>query len=250
MRNKRKIRLGLSSPCMNKGYRMNRIGRRLLFLTLLIFIVCLVSSCGNQPGGVNNSSTSSEGSEQPDPIVQQEDPLVREPAKENAAETETDIAVEGSPATEEAPSKQVPAKAAVATNAPKEAPAFPATKEASVEEAPEPLSTVSISIIGDEQKGIILESISVDWQDGDSVLDVLKQVTKSNRIPLEYRGSGILSYVEGIANLYEFDQGAGSGWLFKVNGQFADKSAGAVKLSKGDVVEWIYSIELIEDPDN
>lgn len=75
-------------------------------------------------------------------------------------------------------------------------------------------------------------------------------MTKSNRIPLEYRGSGILSYVEGIANLYEFDQGAGSGWLFKVNGQFADKSAGAVKLSKGDVVEWIYSIELIEDPDN
>jgi hypothetical protein len=123
------------------------------------------------------------------------------------------------------------------------------TPGTSAEEIPNLQATVTISIRGDEQKGTILEPTDIEWHDEDSVLDALIQVTKNHRIPLEYRGRGILSYVEGIGNLYEFDKGPGSGWLFKVNGEFADKSAGAVKLDKGDKVEWIYIIDPSEDPD-
>lgn len=223
---------------------MNRISKRLFILTLLILVVYLISSCGDQPSGIVNSPSSSEGIAQSNLNTQPDDPVVQGVA---VAPVKRETPLEEALQSTTAPIKEAPTKEASTKEAStKETPATTPPAQ----ETPEPISTVTISITGDEQKGIILEPTSIDWQDGDSVLDVLKQVTKSNRIPLEYRGSGILGYVEGIANLYEFDQGAGSGWLFKVNGQFADKSAGAVKLSKGDVVEWIYSIELIEDPEN
>jgi hypothetical protein len=108
-------------------------------------------------------------------------------------------------------------------------------------------TSITISITGDEDKGVILKPTAWEWEEGDDVLDVLKEVTKSNKIPLEYKGAGMLTYVEGIANLYEFDQGSNSGWLFKINGKFATRSAGAVKLSIGDNVEWIYSIKVDEE---
>jgi hypothetical protein len=217
---------------------MNRIGKKLLILSLLLLSLFLTSSCGNQPDGIVTSPTSSEET------LQHATPATEETSFEESAIKEApakESAIKEAPAKEPA-TKETPTEAAPIEEAPKITPLE--------KEAPEPQSTVTISITGDEKKGVILEPTSIDWQDDDSVLDVLKQVTKSNRIPLEYKGSGVLSYVEGIANLYEFDQGATSGWLFKVNGEFANKSAGAVKLSKGDNVEWIYSLELSEEPDN
>ena len=123
--------------------------------------------------------------------------------------------------------------------------ASPAPANSKEEQSP---SIVTISVLGDEQKGMIIEQTELAFQDGDTVLDVLKRVTRSNKIPLEYRGKGILAYVEGIGNLYEFDRGPSSGWLLKVNGNLVDASAGAIKVDKGDAIEWIYSIELSESP--
>ncbi len=103
--------------------------------------------------------------------------------------------------------------------------------------------SVSISIRGDEEKGEIIASTTFEWINGDTVLDLLKQVTRSERIPLQVRGMGMFAYVEGIANLFEFDHGPESGWLFKVNGELAQKGAGSVKLAKGDTVEWFYTVK-------
>ncbi len=200
---------------------MNRSRNRLLILILLVFMVFLISSCGSQSSGADAEIQN----------VSKEDEAL---AQDEAPAQEEALAREEAPATEKSSASL------------KESPA----KESAAVQTPELLTSVMISIIGDEKKGVILEPTYMEWHDGDNVLDVLKQVTKAHRIPLEYRGSGMLSYVEGIANLYEFDQGAGSGWLFKINGQFAEKSAGAVKLNKGDVVEWIYSVELSEEPEN
>jgi hypothetical protein len=118
--------------------------------------------------------------------------------------------------------------------------------------APEPAKVekkpyISISILGDPDTGTILEETELDWNKGDTVLDALKQVTRDHKIPMEYRGIGILAYVEGIGSLYEFDLGPGSGWLFKVNGEYSYKSAGAVKVDKGDSIEWIYTTDLGEN---
>jgi hypothetical protein len=64
---------------------------------------------------------------------------------------------------------------------------------------------------------------------------------------MEHRGSAKAPYIEGIDNLYEFDKGGKSGWLYRVNGTFPNKSAGAYILKKGDRIEWVYTLELGKD---
>ncbi|MBQ7093296.1 MAG: S-layer homology domain-containing protein, partial [Clostridia bacterium] len=54
-------------------------------------------------------------------------------------------------------------------------------------------------------------------------------------------------YVEKIEDLGEFDEGATSGWMYKVNGEFPDFSASLYALSAGDEVEWVYTRDLGED---
>lgn len=115
------------------------------------------------------------------------------------------------------------------------------------DERPPKQNAVTVSIVGDQEKGTILESASVEWSEGDTVLDVLKRITRSNKIQLEYRGKGTAAYVEGIDNLYEFDRGAKSGWVYRVNGEFPNKSAGAFVLKAGDKVEWLYTLDLGKD---
>ncbi|MDQ1236302.1 outer membrane murein-binding lipoprotein Lpp [Paenibacillus sp. SORGH_AS306] len=113
--------------------------------------------------------------------------------------------------------------------------------------APKPqpqASTVTLSITGDSN---ILGSTSVPVEAGESALDLLKRVTRSKGIPMEYQGSSGFAYVEGIDNLYEFDEGPTSGWMFKVNGNFPNMSAGAYKVQAGDQIDWLYTTDLGKD---
>ncbi len=107
--------------------------------------------------------------------------------------------------------------------------------------------SVYISISGDEEHGVILPSTALAIEEGDTVLDVLKRVTKEHKIQMEYKGKGATGYVEGIDNLYEFDHGPKSGWLYRVNGEFPEKSAGSYKLNNGDRIEWLYTLNLGKD---
>ncbi|CAI6086877.1 DUF4430 domain-containing protein [Cohnella sp. JJ-181] len=127
------------------------------------------------------------------------------------------------------------------------------TPEQPVKASPSPFpkppqsSQVTLSVVGDADSGTILAPAAVELKEGDSVLDVLKRATRSRKIQMEYQGKGGAAYVEGIDNLYEFDKGAKSGWLFRVNGGFPGKSAGAYKLKDGDVVEWLYTLDMGKD---
>ena len=108
-------------------------------------------------------------------------------------------------------------------------------------------SVVTLSIVGDQTHGVILDSTKVEIRDEDRVLDVIKRATKTADIHLAYRGRGAFAYVEGIDQLYEFDHGPKSGWMFRVNGVFATKSAGSVKVKPGDQIEWLYTKDLGKD---
>ncbi len=103
-------------------------------------------------------------------------------------------------------------------------------------------------LIGD---GIILEPTEYVLRDGDTVFDMLSRVTRYNKIQMEYQGSdqNIYNsvYIQGINYLYEFDCGETAGWIYLVNGQQPENSCGNYKLSDGDVVEWVYSLELGQD---
>ena len=55
------------------------------------------------------------------------------------------------------------------------------------------------------------------------------------------------AYIEGIANLYEFDCGELSGWMYRVNGWFPNYGCSRYVLQDGDTVEWLYTCDLGED---
>ena len=97
--------------------------------------------------------------------------------------------------------------------------------------------------------GFILTEREVGFNEGESVADVLRRVCNENGIPLETTSAPIYGgiYVEGIGNLYEFDCGSGSGWMYSVNGEFPNYGASSYMLTQGDRVEWKYTCDFGED---
>ncbi len=52
------------------------------------------------------------------------------------------------------------------------------------------------------------------------------------------------AYIEGINNLYEFDCGSLSGWMYKVNEWFPNYGCSRYELKNGDDVVWCYTCDL------
>ena len=94
--------------------------------------------------------------------------------------------------------------------------------------------------------GWILKPVTVTFNEGESVFDVLKQVCKDNKIQLEFSFTPIYNsaYIEGINNLYEFDFGSLSGWMYEVNEWFPNYGCSRYEVKNGDVIEWQYTCDL------
>lgn len=82
----------------------------------------------------------------------------------------------------------------------------------------------------------IIYSQKIEIKSGDDVLKILKRT--GIRIDVQ---SG---YVRGIDNLYEFDCGQNSGWLYKVNGVRPNVGASKYKVKKNDRIEWLYTCQM------
>ena len=97
--------------------------------------------------------------------------------------------------------------------------------------------------------GVILAKNTVTFYEGESVFDVLQRVCKEYGIHLESSWTPIYNsaYIEGIHNLYEFDCGALSGWMYQVNGWYPNYGCSRYQLQDGDTVEWRYTCDLGED---
>lgn len=97
--------------------------------------------------------------------------------------------------------------------------------------------------------GVILSRTTVTFYEGESVFDVLQRVCKEKGIHMEASWTPIYNsaYVEGIHNLYEFDCGALSGWMYKVNGWYPNYGSSRYQLKDGDAVEWRYTCDLGND---
>ena len=97
--------------------------------------------------------------------------------------------------------------------------------------------------------GVILAKTTVTFYEGESVYDVLQRVCKEKGIHMEASWTPIYNsaYVEGIHNLYEFDCGALSGWMYCVNGWYPNYGSSRYQLKDGDVVEWRYTCDLGND---
>ncbi len=97
--------------------------------------------------------------------------------------------------------------------------------------------------------GWILYKSTVEFEQGDTVFDVLKRVTKAAGIQMESKWTPMYNsyYVEGINQLYEFDCGEQSGWMYSVNGWYPNYGCSSYELKDGDKIEWRYTCDLGSD---
>lgn len=97
--------------------------------------------------------------------------------------------------------------------------------------------------------GWILKPMTVQFSEGESVHDVLKRVCRDNGIHMEssFTPAYNSAYVEGINQLYEFDCGEVSGWMYNVNGWFPNYGCSQYTVNNGDVINWVYTCDLGRD---
>lgn len=97
--------------------------------------------------------------------------------------------------------------------------------------------------------GVVFAEKTVTFYEGESVFNLLVREMKRNKIHLEFENTPIYNsaYIEGIENLYEFDCGELSGWMYKVNGWFPNYGCSRYQLQAGDKVEWVYTCDLGND---
>jgi len=92
--------------------------------------------------------------------------------------------------------------------------------------------------------GCILDVTTVEIEQGNSVFDILNRVCQKYKIHMEHRSK---NYINGINNLYEFDGGRWSGWMYSVNGWYPNYGCGTYFVKAGDVIEWNYTCDLGSD---
>ena len=172
----------------------------------------------------------------------------------------TDAPTTAAPTTE-APTTAAPTTEAPTSAAPTEAPTTAAPTTEAPTDPPAPAkSTCTITIRCDTilnnmddldpgkvefvpSDGTILAPVTVEFDEGETVFDVLNRVCNAAGIQIEYSWTPMYNsyYIEGINNLYEFDCGSESGWMYKVNGWFPNYGCSSYILADGDVIEWHYT---------
>ena len=97
--------------------------------------------------------------------------------------------------------------------------------------------------------GILYEKDDIAFGEGDTVFDVLLREMTEAGIHTEFAKTPVYGnvYIEGIGNLYEFDCGELSGWMYRVNGVFPNYGCDGYRLAPGDKVEWVYTCNLGRD---
>jgi len=97
--------------------------------------------------------------------------------------------------------------------------------------------------------GIVFPVTEVTAYEGESVFNVLQREMRRARIHMAFRSTPIYNsaYLEAINNIYEFDAGELSGWMYSVNGVFPNYGASRYMMQPGDVIEWHYTLDLGRD---
>ncbi len=97
--------------------------------------------------------------------------------------------------------------------------------------------------------GIILPQTKAVFYEGETIFNVLQRELKKAKIHLEFSKTPLYNsvYIEGIYNLYEFDCGEQSGWMYSVNGTFPNYGSSRYFLKNGDTIEWTYTCDFGRD---
>lgn len=95
------------------------------------------------------------------------------------------------------------------------------------------------------EDGVLLKTVEAEFEAGDSVFDVFRSVLREKNIHFEYTDAQIYSsvYIEGIGNLYEFDCGPQSGWMYAVNETYPGLGCSTYTLADGDAIVFRYTCD-------
>jgi len=115
-----------------------------------------------------------------------------------------------------------------------------------------PVGTVTITVrcdtvmgkVGAPENPVILEKTEIQFGEGETVYDALARALRENKIMFEHNSTG---YISGIDNLYEFQFGDLSGWMYVVNGKTPSVGSKEYVLSDGDEIQWLYTCEIGND---
>ena len=112
----------------------------------------------------------------------------------------------------------------------------------------------TIAGLGDSEfvpeDGCVLETTTYAFAQDETVYDILVRAVKENKLHMEKKktGSGPRDYyICGIANIYEYDWGELSGWMYYVNGESPSVGCGEYRVKDGDRIEWLYTREIGRD---
>ncbi|MDR2109277.1 MAG: DUF4430 domain-containing protein [Coriobacteriales bacterium] len=164
----------------------------------------------------------------------------------------TEAAVAGAAATAQGAAQADAGAAATTPAAAKTEPASTPGSAPASDPAPAPAAQPAATLSVDAEtlgRGYFLAPRSVSFTAGESVFDLLQRECRSAGIPMEFNSNPLYSsaYIEGINNLYEFDGGPTSGWMYNVNGWYPNYGCSSYVLQDGDVVQWRYTCDLGAD---
>ena len=99
------------------------------------------------------------------------------------------------------------------------------------------------------EDGILLPRTEIAFTEGQSVYDVLQTAVADKKIHMESVFTPVYdsAYIEGIGNLYEFDCGPQSGWMYSVNDWYPNYGVSQYKLADGDEIQLNYTCDLGRD---
>lgn len=117
------------------------------------------------------------------------------------------------------------------------------TVRASSTSQPEDEDPVVYIRVADPQGTTYCSKTEYVLEDGETAFSLLLKTG----LEVASRNSEFGVYVEAIEGLGEFDEGTGSGWMYKVNSEFPEYSSSLYELKDGDYVQWIYTRDLGND---
>lgn len=185
------------------------------------------------------------------------------PESEDSVFTEASVTADMSIPVSSAPEKSQPP--AAEASAPAESQPAESSLQPTEEALPSSLSVtfmIECSVLLDQRQqlprnkqmlvpgdGVILSEMTVDYTDGESVFDLTKRICRDRKIPLEFTITPLYhtAYIEGMNNLYEFDCGSGSGWVYSVNEKLPGVGCSDYRLQSGDRIVWHYTCQLGND---
>lgn len=92
--------------------------------------------------------------------------------------------------------------------------------------------------------GVILAETSFPIAQGDTVYTILTEAARAYGIPMENTGARGMAYIAGINNLYEYDFGDLSGWMYAVDNESPSVGCDQYVLRDGQKIQWLYTTNL------